>query len=225
MVTNSFAYWIVACTFVITLGGLLLKPACALVRWCPLVRDLSWWSRPDWVVVFLVVNATVFVGSLHNALAKTAATVSLPDVLFANLLIEAQLVFILGAIKLAVKGASFASGFVSVERNNKRRLVAILSLALLANALALMDSVEQCFTGSVSIYRFLLLWVWQNIGCLIFFGNLLVHVLADNFDFLNANAPGKLWIFMRINAQRPGRLWLLALSLLLLSIIDILVPV
>ena len=190
------------------------RPVAYLCRTAPVVgsRPLNWrdWAiAREWIVVFILINASVLCASLFNV--DTSSKTSLLQIVLDDPLISAQLAGLLLAAAFAI-GDSGSDGHVVKAPHPRTRvdLAFALVLTVLANLLALVDSLATWTRGDIGPIHFGI-WMVQNIGCVYFASFLLVRVLRGSYAYLLSHRV--LW------------LWWIALVLMSASTADLLVPV
>jgi hypothetical protein len=166
----------------------------ALIRTFPGTSFLAWLASPEWVVLFAVVNAFVFPRSLHPI--NAAAGTPFLSTLLEDSLIGAQMGALLLAAGLLIGGTAVTPRVVAAPGPaNASDWLLATGFGLLANLLALVDSVAQRVHGSVGPTHFIV-WLVQNLGCIFFFGTIFVQTLrgTSGFAFLGSPRAALLWL-------------------------------
>jgi len=153
-----------------------------------------WLASPEWVVFFAVGNLVIFIWSLHPI--NKATGTSFVSTILEDSLIGAQMGALLLTASLLIGATAIAPRAIAaptLASASDWRLATLFGL--LANFLAFVDSVAQRAKGSVGPAHFIV-WLVQNLGCILFFGTIFVNTLrgAPGFAFLNSPRAALLWL-------------------------------
>jgi hypothetical protein len=184
-------------------------------------RYLAWPVRREWVGVFICVNFAVLVYSLFKGYGRST---SLLAVVADHWLIAIQGLFLTWAVYLLLPRSRKPRGtnnawkvlilgrpaMIPVSRRNKGRLAGAVFLCLVANVFALVDSWTSYTTNRIGEVHFWAIWLWQNLGCLLFYGAIFFRIAIADYDYLRS------W--------RVRWLWPLASALFVFSIFDFVIP-
>jgi len=205
---------LVAIGLIASLYQVAIRPTIFLARTAPRVGVEAqpwreWLARREWIVVFVLGNALVFALSLYfvDQLKGSSAI----EIVLENSLVTSQVGCLLLAAGLIVCDPEVGRHAVKAPTAEFRYVwVLALTLALLANALALVDSLRTGLHHGIGPIHFAV-WLVQNVGCMLFFGVLLWRMLRRDYAYVSSTRV--LWI------------WWIALALISASIADGLLPV